>query len=132
MSSAGGPVAREEAGWCYSAEDCEAWPSYLCTGYISPLPWVCLVSGRTGHKRMIVQLPEAPITCRLPPPVRTCERPGKYPTSRTFRADTLTLLNGNDLVSQPVGVHSKQLNASECAGNAGNLFIVMTYYHNLL
>ena len=42
MSSTGGPVAHEEAGWCYSAEDCEAWawPSSLCTGYTSPLPRV--------------------------------------------------------------------------------------------
>ena len=34
MSSAGGRVAHEEAGWRYSAEDCEAWfwPSSLCTG----------------------------------------------------------------------------------------------------
>ena len=34
MSSAGGRVAHEEAGWRYSAEYCEAWawPSSLCTG----------------------------------------------------------------------------------------------------
>ena len=31
MSSAGGRVAREEAGWRYSAKDCEAWPGLrLC------------------------------------------------------------------------------------------------------
>ena len=31
MSSAGGRVAREKAGWCYSAKDCEAWPGLrLC------------------------------------------------------------------------------------------------------
>ena len=31
MSSAGGRVAREKAGWRYSAKDCEAWPGlHLC------------------------------------------------------------------------------------------------------
>ena len=31
MSSAGGRVAREEAGWRYSAKDCEDWPGLrLC------------------------------------------------------------------------------------------------------
>ena len=62
MSSAGGRVAREEAGWRYSAKDCEAWawPSSLCTGYTSHLPWVCLVSGSTVHKRRTVQPPEGP------------------------------------------------------------------------
>ena len=31
MSSAGGRVAREKAGWLYSAKDCEAWPGFrLC------------------------------------------------------------------------------------------------------
>ena len=67
MSSAGGPVAHEEAGSCYSAEDCEActWPSSLCTGYTSPLPWVGLVSGRIVHRRMTVQPPEGPIAWRF-------------------------------------------------------------------
>ena len=67
MSSAGGRVAREKAGWRYSAKDCEAWPSSLFTGYTSHLPWVCLVSGRTVHKRRTVQPPEGPIAWRLPP-----------------------------------------------------------------
>ena len=64
MSSAGVPVAPEEAGWCYLEEDCEAWawPSSLCTGYTSPLSWVCLVSGRTVPKRRTLQPPEGPIS----------------------------------------------------------------------
>ena len=33
---------------------------------------------------------------------RTWKSPGKYPASRTLRADTLPLLNGKDVVSQPV------------------------------
>ena len=67
MSCAGGRVARDEAGWRYSAKDCEAWPLSLFTGYTSHLPWVCLVSGSTLHKRRTVQPPEGPIAWRLPP-----------------------------------------------------------------
>ena len=33
---------------------------------------------------------------------RTWKRPGKYPASRTLKADTLPLLNVKDVVSQPV------------------------------
>ena len=69
MSSAGGPVVHEEADWCYSAEDYEAWawPSSLCTGNTSPLPWVCLVSGRTVHTIMSVQPIDGSIAWLLPP-----------------------------------------------------------------
>ena len=58
-----------EARWCYSAGDYEAWawPSSLCTGYTSPLPWVCLLSCATVHKTITVQPPGGPIAWRLPP-----------------------------------------------------------------
>ena len=77
VPSAGGSVAHEEAGWCYSAEDCEAWAwhSFFCTSYTSPLPSVCLVSGRTVHKRRTVQHPKGPIACRLP--TEDMEEPGE-------------------------------------------------------
>ena len=60
----------------------------------------CLVSGRTVHKRRTDQPPEGPIAWRLPPRGHGRDR-GKYPASRTLRADTLPLLNGKDVVSQP-------------------------------
>ena len=40
--------------------------------------------------------------CMASSSLRTWKRPGKYSASRTLRNDTLPLLNGNDVVSQPV------------------------------
>ena len=99
MASTGGPVAHEEAGWCYSAENCEAWawPSYLCT---SPMSWVCLVSGLQCTEERQCNIRRS--HCMASSSPRTWKSPGKYPASRTLRADTLPLLNEKDVVSQPV------------------------------
>ena len=80
-----------------------AWPSSLFTGYTSHLPWVCLVSGSTVHKRRTVQPPEGPIAWRLPPRGHgrergNCVRHRVYLPGRSDGRTTTTSPTGADLL----------------------------------